>query len=173
MPGASRYCTEWGYFIGGAPDPLPTLVSRLIDVAYNARICEYAFPPGKHSSVPVMPNVTRINQYGDYALKASRLAIIDGDEDPWIFATAHSPDAVPRNDTHSEPYKIIKGVRCLTSCGCAYAEHCFRAFTIMMSTGTIRSRPISQKSINNRLLSSRNGCESMPQSKRNYEVRRW
>ena len=123
MPGASRYCTEWGYFIGGAPDPLPTLVSRLIDVAYNARICEYAFPPGKHSSVPSMPNVTRINQYGDYALKASRLAIIDGDEDPWIFATAHSPDAVPREDTLSEPYKIIKGVRCLKSFRRAYAEY--------------------------------------------------
>jgi hypothetical protein len=38
-----------------------------------------AFPPGKHFAVPTLPNVTVVNQLGDFDIAADRLAIIDGE----------------------------------------------------------------------------------------------
>lgn len=38
-----------------------------------------AFPAGLHFAVPAWPNVTVVNELGDYGLAADRLAFIDGD----------------------------------------------------------------------------------------------
>ncbi|GAA5934245.1 uncharacterized protein JCM15063_004515 [Sporobolomyces koalae] len=102
-----QFCTEWGYFMGGAPKGQPTIVSRLITPEYTGQICKQAFPPGKLNAVPVTPNVTRINQYGSFDLSYPRLAFIDGSADPWIYATPHSPEAKSRKDTIRKPFKII------------------------------------------------------------------
>jgi hypothetical protein len=72
-----------GYFIGAAPKDQPSLVSRHLTVKYNALICRLAFPAGEHVSMPDKPQVHLINDYGDFKLKASRVAAVDGDEDPW------------------------------------------------------------------------------------------
>ncbi|GAA5913102.1 hypothetical protein JCM8208_000741 [Rhodotorula glutinis] len=108
---AYQFCTEWGYFIGAAPEGTPSLVSRLLTVEYTSKICRKAFPPGELNRVPSMPNITAINQWGGFDLSHSRLAFVDGSEDPWLYATPHSPTAPNphRRDTLSRPFKLIKG----------------------------------------------------------------
>ncbi|PVF95215.1 peptidase S28 [Serendipita vermifera] len=104
-----QVCTEWGYFIASPPDPeWPSMISRLIDVDYEAKICRQAFPPGEHMQVPAWPNVTIVNALGDFAISYPRLAFIDGEIDPWRPCTPHSQYALPRNDTISRPFKLIK-----------------------------------------------------------------
>ena len=51
---------------------------------YRRPICvltntNQAFPPGDFFTVPPMPNVTVVNELGDFAIAADRLAIIDGE----------------------------------------------------------------------------------------------
>ncbi|GJN92935.1 hypothetical protein Rhopal_005978-T1 [Rhodotorula paludigena] len=107
-----QFCTEWGYFIGAPPSAdTPSLVSRLLTPEYTGKICHKAFPPGKLNRVPDLPDVDAINQYGSFNLLYPRLAFIDGSEDPWIYATPHSPSAPnpQREDTDDEPFKLIPG----------------------------------------------------------------
>ncbi|KAF8717707.1 Peptidase S28, partial [Rhizoctonia solani] len=94
----------------GAPpnQAYPTIVSRRLTLDYTSAICRQAFPPGEHISVPDWPNVTAVNALGDYGLSADRLAFIDGDEDPWLPATPHSPHAPERADTVLRPFKLIR-----------------------------------------------------------------
>lgn len=104
-----QVCTEWGYFQGAPPNPsYPSIVSRLLTLEYTSAICRQAFPPGLHFSVPAWPNVTVVNELGDYGLAADRLAFIDGDEDPWLPATPHSPHGAARDDTELRPFKLIR-----------------------------------------------------------------
>ncbi|GAA6033813.1 hypothetical protein JCM8097_000354 [Rhodosporidiobolus ruineniae] len=106
-----QFCTEWGYFIGAAPEGTPSLVSRLITPDYTAQICRKAFPPGEINRVPAEPNVTAINQWGSFDFSYPRLAFVDGSADPWLYATPHSPTAPhpDRKDTLKEPFKLIPG----------------------------------------------------------------
>jgi hypothetical protein len=46
---------------------------------------------------------------GDFAIAADRLAIVDGQVDPWRPDTPHSDDAKPRDDTPLRPFKLIPG----------------------------------------------------------------
>ncbi|KAL5634935.1 hypothetical protein ACGC1H_002833 [Rhizoctonia solani] len=104
-----QFCTEWGYFMGAPPNKAhPTIVSRRLTLEYTSAICKQAFPPGTHIVVPEWPNVTVVNALGDYGLAADRLAFIDGDEDPWLPATPHSPHAPERDDTIVRPFKLIR-----------------------------------------------------------------
>lgn len=59
------------------------LLTRRLTLEYTSKICTQAFPPGMHFSVPPLPNVAEVNDRGDYAIEADRLAFIDGDRDPW------------------------------------------------------------------------------------------
>ncbi|KAL1702481.1 serine carboxypeptidase S28-domain-containing protein [Schizophyllum commune] len=103
-----QVCTQWGYFTTAPPDPShPRILSKLITLAHESKICKQAFPPGKHFTVPSMPNVTAVNVLGDFDIRAERLAIIDGEVDPWRPDTPHSEDANEREDTISEPFKLI------------------------------------------------------------------
>ncbi|KZT27441.1 peptidase S28 [Neolentinus lepideus HHB14362 ss-1] len=103
-----QVCTQWGYFITAPPDRShPSILSKHITLEYLAMICPQAFPKGKHFKVPSMPNVTAINSLGDFTIAADRLAIIDGEVDPWRPATPHSDYAPDRPDTILQPFKII------------------------------------------------------------------
>ncbi|KAI5119050.1 hypothetical protein M0805_005916 [Coniferiporia weirii] len=103
-----QVCTEWGYFITAPPDKkLPRIVSRLNTLESNSRICRQAFPPGEHFAIPTMPNVSAVNVLGDFSIAADRLAIIDGEVDPWRPATPHSEYAAVRKDTILQPFKLI------------------------------------------------------------------
>ncbi|KAK4050979.1 hypothetical protein OIV83_003108 [Microbotryomycetes sp. JL201] len=105
-----QVCTEWGYFIGAPPTAdEPSIVSRLLTTEYTSKLCRLAFAPGKLNSVPSRPNIDAINQWGSFDLECDRLAFVDGSEDPWLYATPHSPHARKRRDTLKKPFKIIKG----------------------------------------------------------------
>ncbi|RDW59707.1 hypothetical protein BP6252_12794 [Coleophoma cylindrospora] len=102
-----QYCTEWGYLQTGSgvpADQLP-LVSRLIDLKYSSLICEGAF------NITTPPDVELVNKYGGFNISYPRLAMIDGEWDPWRPATAHASPfnntAVNRTNTVSEPYILI------------------------------------------------------------------
>ncbi|KAK6354563.1 hypothetical protein TWF696_003705 [Orbilia brochopaga] len=88
-----QVCTEWGYFMPGAPDGHPTLMPRIVDMAYIRRNCERYF--GMPADFKV--DVSKVLQYGGYNLTAPRLMYIDGTHDPWLYATPHSPHS-PQKD---------------------------------------------------------------------------
>ncbi|KAF8965115.1 serine carboxypeptidase S28-domain-containing protein [Flammula alnicola] len=103
-----QVCTEWGYFTTAPPDQnMARIVSKLLTLGYESKICKQAFPPGKHFSVPSLPNITAVNALGDFWIAADRLAIIDGEVDPWRPDTPHSDDAEEREDTLLRPFKLI------------------------------------------------------------------
>ncbi|KAJ6611408.1 serine carboxypeptidase S28-domain-containing protein [Mycena sp. CBHHK59/15] len=105
-----QVCTEWGYFSTAPPDPEhPRIISNLLTLAYESKICRQAFAPGKYFTVPALPNVTVVNILGDFDIAADRLAIIDGEVDPWRPATPHSDYAFDREDTTLRPFKVIPG----------------------------------------------------------------
>ncbi|KAJ6508343.1 serine carboxypeptidase S28-domain-containing protein [Mycena sanguinolenta] len=105
-----QVCTEWGYFATAPPDPdRPRIVSKLLTLGYESKICRMAYPPGKHFTVPTLPNVTVVNELGDFDIAADRLAIIDGEVDPWRPDTPHSDYAYDRADTILRPFKVIPG----------------------------------------------------------------
>ncbi|KAH8099944.1 peptidase S28 [Cristinia sonorae] len=104
-----QYCTQWGFFSVAPPSNVPTIVTRLMTLDYAKLICEFAFPPGKHFKVPSLPDIASVNKLGGLNIAADRLAIIDGQADPWRPNTPHSDDAHPRRDTTLRPFKLIPG----------------------------------------------------------------
>ncbi|KZT12085.1 peptidase S28 [Laetiporus sulphureus 93-53] len=104
-----QVCTEWGYFTTAPPSYVARIISNRITLEYESKICRQAFAPGKHFIVPQMPNVTAVNILGDFYIAADRLAIIDGEVDPWRPDTPHSEYAPDRLDTILRPFKLIPG----------------------------------------------------------------
>ncbi|KAK8134621.1 peptidase S28 [Apiospora sp. TS-2023a] len=80
-------CTEWGYFSTAEPAPLPAMLSRSLNLYYLTEVCRFAFNFPDDYRVPV----ERINQYGNVTLEAPRLLFVNGELDPWLDITAHSP----------------------------------------------------------------------------------
>ncbi|EIM81403.1 peptidase S28 [Stereum hirsutum FP-91666 SS1] len=104
-----QYCTQWGYLTTAPPsDDIPAIISRVLDLEYEHKICEQAFAPGEFFTVPPLPNVTSVNVLGDFGIAADRLAIVDGEIDPWRPDTPHSQyGAQNRTDTVLRPFKLI------------------------------------------------------------------
>ncbi|KAJ7862591.1 peptidase S28 [Mycena olivaceomarginata] len=105
-----QVCTQWAYFDSPPPDPsIPSMISKFVDVEYSSKICKQAYPPGEFFQVPPMPNVEDVNKLGGFNIAHDRLAIIDGEVDPWRFDCPHSfvsPTKV-REDTPLRPFKLI------------------------------------------------------------------
>ncbi|RYN29238.1 hypothetical protein AA0112_g7371 [Alternaria arborescens] len=80
-------CTEWGYFSAAEPYPLPAVLSRSLNEFYLIEVCRFAFDFPDDYVVPV----ERINKHGGVTLQAPRLLFVDGEDDPWLHVTAHSP----------------------------------------------------------------------------------
>jgi hypothetical protein len=40
--------------------------------------CNWAFPPGKHNTIPSTPDLSAFTRYGGFDIQADRLAFIDG-----------------------------------------------------------------------------------------------
>lgn len=104
-----QYCTQWGFLQtgSGAPaDQLP-LVSRTNTLEYESLVCKYAF------NITTPPDTDAINKHGGFSISYPRLAIIDGEHDPWRPATPHASPfnstAVNRTSTTSEPFILIAG----------------------------------------------------------------
>jgi hypothetical protein len=74
---------------------------------YESIICVEAF------NITTPPNVTAINQWGGFDIAYPRLAMIDGEQDPWRPATAHASPfnttAHNRTNTASQPFILISG----------------------------------------------------------------
>ncbi|KAG7088068.1 hypothetical protein E1B28_012099 [Marasmius oreades] len=106
-----QVCTQWGYFTTAPPNPAtPRIISNLIDLAYLDKICAQAYLPGQHFKVPKLPDIESVNKLGDFAIAADRLAIIDGEDDPWRPDCPHSQYyAKDRPDTILRPFKLIPG----------------------------------------------------------------
>lgn len=106
-------CTESGLYQAGTLHG-PSLLSRVLQADYTQQWCNWAFPPGTHSSIPVSPELWRYNQYGGYDVRAPRLAHIDGEQDVWNQICLHSDEAPPRRtlsleDAHLHPQLLITG----------------------------------------------------------------
>ncbi|KAF2090442.1 hypothetical protein K490DRAFT_72025 [Saccharata proteae CBS 121410] len=100
-----QYCTQWGFLQTGSGVPanqLP-LVSRTLNLEWNSIICRDAF------NITTPPDVEAINKHGGYNISYPRLAIIDGQADPWRQATPHAFAAPNRTSTASEPFILIEG----------------------------------------------------------------
>ncbi|KAL8727488.1 MAG: hypothetical protein Q9166_006012 [cf. Caloplaca sp. 2 TL-2023] len=103
-----QYCTQWGFLQtgSGVPADMLPLVSRLLTLEYNSLVCRYAF------NITTPPDTDAINRYGGFNISYPRLAIIDGEEDPWRGASPHSvqaPDGGNRTSTTEEPFLLIEG----------------------------------------------------------------
>ncbi|EME89323.1 uncharacterized protein MYCFIDRAFT_201884 [Pseudocercospora fijiensis CIRAD86] len=99
-----QYCTEWGYLqTGNTPKGELPLISRTLDLEYRSLICRMAF------NITEPPNLEVINKYGGYDISYPRLAIVDGDWDPWKPATPHAFEfgAKDRSSNVSEPFILI------------------------------------------------------------------
>jgi hypothetical protein len=103
---AYQYCSQWGFLQTGntPPEQLP-LISRLLDLEYESIICRAGF------NITSPPDTEAINKYGGYDIKYPRLAIIDGEFDPWRPVTPHGfgYGAKERSSTYSEPFILISG----------------------------------------------------------------
>ncbi|KAK0730225.1 peptidase S28 [Lasiosphaeris hirsuta] len=99
-----QVCTEWGYLTTGSGVPITQLplISRLIDLNYTSITCQLAFNITTPSKVEV------VNKHGGFDISYPRLAIIDGEKDPWRQATPHAIHLPERESTTSEPFLIIK-----------------------------------------------------------------
>ncbi|KAF2458399.1 serine carboxypeptidase S28-domain-containing protein [Lineolata rhizophorae] len=102
---AYQYCTQWGYLQtgSGAPAHIDPLVSRTIDLEYTSLICRDAF------DIWTSSDVQAINRYGGFDISYPRLAIVDGEADPWKEATPHATVARDRASTVEEPFLLIEG----------------------------------------------------------------
>lgn len=77
------------------------VVSRLVDLEYSAAICRDSF------GLTGEADVEAINKYGGFGISYQRLAIVDGQWDPWRAATPHALGQPDRQSTLSEPYILI------------------------------------------------------------------
>lgn len=104
-----QYCTQWGYLQtgSGVPEGQLPLISRLNDLEYSSIVCREAF------NISTPANVTAINKYGGFGISYPRLAIVDGEQDPWRPACPHASPfnttALNRTNTVSEPFLLIDG----------------------------------------------------------------
>lgn len=81
---AYQYCSQWGYLqTGNTPAGQLPLISRLLDLEYESIVCRAGF------NITTPPDTEAINKYGGYDINYPRLAIIDGEYDPWRPVTPH------------------------------------------------------------------------------------
>ncbi|KAF2151345.1 hypothetical protein K461DRAFT_322607 [Myriangium duriaei CBS 260.36] len=100
-----QYCTQWGFLQtgSGVPRNQRPLLSRLIDLKYSSLICVQAF------NITTPPDTQAINKYGGNRIAYDRLALIDGEIDPWRPAGPHgfSLGAPHRDSTTNRPFHLI------------------------------------------------------------------
>lgn len=101
-------CTELGAY-QVAPSSGPSLIMNVLQVDYTQQWCTWAFPPGKHNSIPATPDLSAFNKYGGFNISAPRLAFIDGNIDVWLDLCYHSNFAPARESSDLHPEYLIAG----------------------------------------------------------------
>ncbi|KAJ3552182.1 hypothetical protein NM688_g4286 [Phlebia brevispora] len=104
-----QVCTQFGFLMTAPPPQIPRVISNRLTLDYALQPCKFSYPPGEFFTVPNVPDVAVINAYGGLNIAADRLAIVDGQEDPWRPNTPHSDIAKNRSDTIIRPFKLIPG----------------------------------------------------------------
>lgn len=103
-------CNEMGFYQGGAPDGIPTIVSRLIQPIYEERQCTYFFPEA--FSTPPTPQANATNAaYKGWDVQSDRLFFGNGLRDPWRDATV-SADGQLIPSTPWQPIAVGDGFHC-------------------------------------------------------------
>ncbi|WFC99180.1 hypothetical protein MYAM1_001924 [Malassezia yamatoensis] len=115
-----QICNEYGYYQVAPPvsnvssEPPksagPKIVSSRIDEEYMSLLCRKGFSPGNHWEIPARPKVEIVNRIGNFRIAKDRLAIVDGQYDPWRPMTEHSDEYAAggdREDTLTRPFKLI------------------------------------------------------------------
>ena len=87
----------------GVPEGQLPMVSRLLDLEYNSMICREAF------NITELPDLKSINKYGGFDFSFPRVALLDGENDPWRGATPHAIGRPDRKHTVNEPFWMIEG----------------------------------------------------------------
>ncbi|KAH9855013.1 peptidase S28 [Lenzites betulinus] len=106
-------CNEMGFYQDAAPLSHPTLVSRLLQPAYDERMCAYYFPEAfAHLSRPPVPNVAATNKaYDGWFVQVDHLFFANGHRDPWREATL-AADGTSFKSTAGQPLAISDGFHC-------------------------------------------------------------
>ncbi|KAJ7284199.1 serine carboxypeptidase S28-domain-containing protein [Mycena rebaudengoi] len=103
-------CNEVGYLQDGAPKGHPSLVTRLVQPAYDLRQCQQMFPAAFPS--PPFVRTARVNSlYAGWNVSISNLFFANGIRDPWRYATVSAP-GVELVSTPSQPIAVGAGFHC-------------------------------------------------------------
>ncbi|KAG6844350.1 hypothetical protein H0H87_007575 [Tephrocybe sp. NHM501043] len=103
-------CNEVGYLQDGAPTGQPSLVTRLVQPAYDLRQCQLMFPGAFTQTVNVQ--VDRTNElYDGWNVSIDHLFFANGIRDPWKDATV-SAAAVNIPSTSLQPIAVGDGFHC-------------------------------------------------------------
>lgn len=85
------------------PDNQLPLISRTLKMEYVSIFCKLAF------NITTPPDVDSINKLGGFDFSFPRVALIDGQVDPWRAATPHKIGLPDRISTVSQPFLLIQG----------------------------------------------------------------
>lgn len=89
-------CNEVGYMQSAAPEGRPSLVSRMIQEAYDLRPCQLMFPEA-FGSRQARPRVELTNLlYRGWNVLTERIIFVNGARDPWRDVTMSSKYIKPR-----------------------------------------------------------------------------
>ncbi|KAH9858662.1 peptidase S28 [Lenzites betulinus] len=106
-------CNEVGFYQEGAPLLHPTIVTRLVQPAYDERQCTYWFPEAfEHLGHLPVPNVAATNKaYNGWFVQENHLFFANGHRDPWREATL-AADGTSFRSTPGQPLAISDGFHC-------------------------------------------------------------
>ncbi|KAJ7056562.1 peptidase S28 [Mycena amicta] len=108
-------CTQLAFWQDGDPTA-PSIVSRLVNVAYWERQCPLWFPEEAGVAVPNAAPVNQINAMFDgWYINQERMLFVNGQFDPWRSGSVSSllPQAPRRHSTAQQPILLVKtGVHC-------------------------------------------------------------
>ncbi|TFK90871.1 peptidase S28 [Polyporus arcularius HHB13444] len=105
-------CNEMGFFQEGAPEPHPTIVTRLVRPVYDERQCPYWFPEKFANQTHPVPNVDATNKaYDGWFVKEKHLFFANGKRDPWREATV-AADGTHFQSTPEQPLALSDGFHC-------------------------------------------------------------
>ncbi|KAK4224671.1 putative serine protease EDA2 [Podospora fimiseda] len=114
-PWAWLLCNEpFGWWQGGAPPEVTSLISRAVNVEYLESICHRLFPQQGTAQVNTWKIPESINLFTDgWHINTTRVLFVDGEFDPWRSASISSDfrDDGPFQSTTKQPVLIVKGGR--------------------------------------------------------------
>nr|GAT54219.1 predicted protein [Mycena chlorophos] len=110
MPRFWTVCNFVGYLQVAAPVGNPTLVSRVVQDAYELRQCEMMFEAAFSS--PPTPATAEIDRlYAGWNVTVDNLFFANGQRDPWRYSTVSAP-GVELVSTQSQPIEVGPGFHC-------------------------------------------------------------